>query len=242
VHLGEYPTDAALPSVAMSYWGIEGQSNCRLSCNFSPGPATRGKLWTGGRDTGLVLCRGAGTGGTQRMTAGLGAAAALITTAAARADDRAYLTDLQSRGVGTGIMHQPQLVVLGHIMWDWIRGGMSPADAAQLPRGRVRVRGRDRHRRAALTMPRHTALSAALSASMATMKFEVGQRVICRPNKEVPYMVGYYGHVKRIELGEEFDMVVVSLIGRVGGPVEEERIGTGESLWHFLEEELEHAD
>jgi hypothetical protein len=59
----------------------------------------------------------------------------LVVAAPAHADDQSFTNYLAQNGVGTGIMPPPIVVALGHIMCDRIRGGMSPADAAQLPRG-----------------------------------------------------------------------------------------------------------
>lgn len=67
--------------------------------------------------------------------------ATLGSVGTAHADDQTYLADLSNNHVGTGIMSVPPwgnpsiLVQLGHMMCDRMRGGMSPADAAQLPRG-----------------------------------------------------------------------------------------------------------
>lgn len=79
--------------------------------------------------------------------------------------------------------------------------------------------------------------------------FAAGDRVICKPNGCLgPDMVGYYGHVATIRpagIGSAHqgqNMVLVSLIGRVGGPVNENNLDKGDDPWIFYEDELEHAD
>jgi hypothetical protein len=63
------------------------------------------------------------------------AGAFVLGAGAAQADDQTYLNYLSQNGIGTSIMNPPTTVALGHIVCDDIRTGMSPADAAQLPRG-----------------------------------------------------------------------------------------------------------
>lgn len=53
----------------------------------------------------------------------------------AHADDASFQSDIAQNHIGTGIMNPPTVVALGHFMCDRMREGMSPADAAQLPRG-----------------------------------------------------------------------------------------------------------
>ena len=62
-------------------------------------------------------------------------AAALMVAAPAQADDQSYLNYLEVHGQSTtAYPYSPgKLVMVGQIMCDRIRGGMSPADAAQLP-------------------------------------------------------------------------------------------------------------
>jgi hypothetical protein len=60
-------------------------------------------------------------------------AAVIATASPAHADDQSYLNALSQNGVRVGIMNPPTTVALGHMMCDRIRGGMSTADAAQLP-------------------------------------------------------------------------------------------------------------
>lgn len=72
------------------------------------------------------------------MKRAIAAALGVITialAAPAHADDQSYLDALHSNNVGVGIMNPPTVVALGHFMCDQMRQGMSPADAAQLPRG-----------------------------------------------------------------------------------------------------------
>ena len=60
---------------------------------------------------------------------------AISTAPAAHADDAAFQNDLAQNHIGVGIMNPPTVLALGHFMCDRMREGMSPADAAQLPRG-----------------------------------------------------------------------------------------------------------
>lgn len=57
--------------------------------------------------------------------------AALIATALpAHADDQSFLNDLNQNHIGTGPVTDP--VGMGHFICVQLRGGMSPADAAQM--------------------------------------------------------------------------------------------------------------
>jgi hypothetical protein len=86
----------------------------------------------------LINARQVGT--MFRLIAVLSAAvaAALMVAAPAQADDQSFLDNLQRNNVGTGmpgVSNPATTGALGHFMCERIRGGMSPADAAQLPRG-----------------------------------------------------------------------------------------------------------
>jgi hypothetical protein len=57
----------------------------------------------------------------------------LLSAPPAHADDQSFLNDLSENHIGTGHLTSP--LALGHFICTQIRGGMSPADAAQMTSG-----------------------------------------------------------------------------------------------------------